>query len=57
MIQLLATGAVSAKPLTTHVYPLAHVDEAFRALERREAVRPSSPCDPADAGRDAQYNP
>ena len=38
MIQLLATGAV--KPLTTHVYPLARVDEAFRALERREAIRP-----------------
>jgi L-iditol 2-dehydrogenase len=40
MIELLASGAVSAKPLTTHVYPLARVDEAFAALERREAVRP-----------------
>jgi L-iditol 2-dehydrogenase len=40
MIDLLATGAVSAKPLTTHVYPLARVHEAFTALEHREAVRP-----------------
>jgi threonine dehydrogenase-like Zn-dependent dehydrogenase len=40
MIELLATGAVSAKPLATHVYPLAAVDRAFTALEHREAVRP-----------------
>jgi L-iditol 2-dehydrogenase len=40
MIDLLATGAVAAKPLTTHVYPLARVHDAFTALERREAVRP-----------------
>ncbi|HZD38070.1 MAG TPA: zinc-binding dehydrogenase, partial [Actinomycetes bacterium] len=40
MIDLLATGAVSAKPLTTHVYPLARVHDAFTALERRQAVRP-----------------
>jgi L-iditol 2-dehydrogenase len=40
MIDLLATGAVTAKPLATHVYPLARVHEAFTALERREAIRP-----------------
>jgi threonine dehydrogenase-like Zn-dependent dehydrogenase len=40
MIELMATGAVSAKPLATHVYPLRAVDRAFSALERREAVRP-----------------
>ena len=40
MIDLLATGAVTAKPLATHVHPLARVHEAFTALERREAVRP-----------------
>jgi len=40
MIELMATGAVSAKPLATHVYPLAAVEAAFTALERREAVRP-----------------
>lgn len=40
MIELMATGAVTAKPLVTHVYPLAAVDRAFAALERREAVRP-----------------
>ena len=36
----MASGAVAAKPLATHVYPLAAVDRAFAALERREAVRP-----------------
>ena len=40
MIELMATGAVSVKPLATHVYPLAGVARAFTALERREAVRP-----------------
>ena len=40
MIELLATGAVAAKPLATHVYPLADVGGALTALRRREAVRP-----------------
>jgi hypothetical protein len=33
-------GAVTAKPLATHVYPLGEVDRALTALQRREAVRP-----------------
>jgi threonine dehydrogenase-like Zn-dependent dehydrogenase len=40
MIALLAAGAVRTEPLTTHLYPLSEVDSAFRALERREAIRP-----------------
>jgi L-iditol 2-dehydrogenase len=40
MIDLLATGAVATGPLTSHVYPLGRVEDAFDALERREAVRP-----------------
>jgi L-iditol 2-dehydrogenase len=40
MIDLLASGAVSVKPLTADVYPLGRVRDAFAALERREAVRP-----------------
>jgi L-iditol 2-dehydrogenase len=40
MIELMATGAVSAKALTAHVFPLESVARALEALERREAVRP-----------------
>jgi L-iditol 2-dehydrogenase len=40
MIDLLATGAVATEPLTSHVYPLGRVEDAFDALERRQAVRP-----------------
>jgi Zn-dependent alcohol dehydrogenase len=40
MIALLAAGAIRTGPLTTHLYPLSEVASAFRALERREAIRP-----------------
>lgn len=40
MIALLATGAVHAEPLLTHVYPLEQFEEAFSAFGRREALRP-----------------
>jgi L-iditol 2-dehydrogenase len=40
MIALLASGAVSTEPLTTHLYPLSDVAMAFDALARREAIRP-----------------
>lgn len=40
MIALLAAGAIDTKPLTTHLYPLSGVAEAFDALARREAIRP-----------------
>jgi L-iditol 2-dehydrogenase len=40
MISLLATGAVSTSPLTTHRYPLSQVSEAFGELSRRQAIRP-----------------
>jgi L-iditol 2-dehydrogenase len=40
MIALLASGAIRTEPLTTDLYPLSEVAGAFRALERREAIRP-----------------
>ena len=40
MIALLASGAIRAEPLTSHVYPLANVATAFAALRSRAAIRP-----------------
>jgi L-iditol 2-dehydrogenase len=40
MISLLAAGAVSTGPLTSHQYPLSDVAAAYTMLERREAIRP-----------------
>jgi L-iditol 2-dehydrogenase len=40
MINLLAAGAVRTDVLTSHVYPLSEVSQAFAALESREVIRP-----------------
>jgi L-iditol 2-dehydrogenase len=40
MINLLASGAVQTDALTTCLYPLSNVADAFRALESREVIRP-----------------
>jgi threonine dehydrogenase-like Zn-dependent dehydrogenase len=40
MIELMASGAVDVAPLTTHVYGIDDVGEAFDALRSREAIRP-----------------
>jgi L-iditol 2-dehydrogenase len=39
-IELIASGAIRTEPLTTHLYGLDDVADAFRALEGREVIRP-----------------
>ncbi len=40
MIKLIESGAVDLTPLLQHVYPMERVDDAFAALQSREAIRP-----------------